>query len=109
VPAATYEIHLRGRLSPAIRANFPGLSSSEWPVETVLYGRIRDDAELHAILERIQSMGLELLDLHRAADRFEPDGEKTRARGEPSAAGNAPMSLVARPLARGGSAARSGI
>lgn len=60
-----------------MRASFPGLSSSERPVETVLYGRIRDDAELHAVLERIQSLGLDLLDLHRAPDPREAQGEQT--------------------------------
>jgi hypothetical protein len=80
VPAATYEIHLRGRLSPAVRESFPGLSSSEWPVETVLCGRIRDDAELHAVLERIQSLGLELLDLHRAPDTLQCRDEQHAAR-----------------------------
>ncbi len=66
--ARTYEIHLRGRLSPAVRASFGELASSEKPAETVLHGPIRDDAELYATLNRIQSLGLELLELRRIPD-----------------------------------------
>jgi hypothetical protein len=40
------------------------------PVETVLHGEIRDQAELHGLLDRVQSLGLELVEVRRlpAAD-----------------------------------------
>jgi hypothetical protein len=66
--AVTYEIHLRGRLSPAVRASFGNLTSREKPVETVLQGPVRDAAELYATLARIQSLGLELVELRRIPD-----------------------------------------
>ncbi len=66
--ARVYEIHLRGRLSPAVRASFGELASSEKPAETVLHGPIRDDAELYATLNRIQSLGLELVELRRVPE-----------------------------------------
>jgi hypothetical protein len=73
-----YEIHVRGRLSAAARASFGELASSERPAETVFYGPIRDDAELHAIMNRVQALGLELLDVHRAPDPPEaPDANIT--------------------------------
>lgn len=68
---ANYEIHLRGRLSPAVRDSFGCLTSSEKPVETVLHGPIRDAAELYATLARIQSLGLELLELRRLPEAHE--------------------------------------
>ena len=63
-----YEIHVRGRIGPAVRASFGRLASSERPPETVFCGPVRDDAELWAIMTRLQSLGLELLELHRLPD-----------------------------------------
>ncbi len=51
-----------------MRASFGELASSDKPAETVLHGPIRDDAELYATLNRIQSLGLELLELRRIPD-----------------------------------------
>jgi len=34
-------------------------------VETVLHGDIRDQAELHGILDRVQGLGLELIEVRR--------------------------------------------
>jgi hypothetical protein len=35
------------------------------PVETVLHGPVRDQAQLHALLARVQSLGFELLEVRR--------------------------------------------
>jgi hypothetical protein len=34
-------------------------------VETVLHGPIRDQAELHGVIDRVQSLGLELVEVRR--------------------------------------------
>ena len=34
-------------------------------METVLHGDIRDQAELHGILDRVQGLGLELIEVRR--------------------------------------------
>ena len=39
------------------------------PAETVMRGELRDQAELHGLLDRIQSLGLELLEVRRLEDR----------------------------------------
>ena len=69
IEPATYEIRVRGRLSPRVRAAVEGLVSEVEPVETVLHGPLRDQAELHGVLARIQSLGLELVELRRVPGR----------------------------------------
>jgi hypothetical protein len=47
---------------------FDMLESDIERVETVLHGPVRDQAELHGILERVQSLGLELIEVRRLPD-----------------------------------------
>jgi hypothetical protein len=63
-----YEFHLAEPLSATAVAAFPELSISDAGTGTVLYGRIRDRSEFHAILDRFQLIGLTLLDVHRLPD-----------------------------------------
>ena len=70
IEPATYEIRVRGRLSPPVLAAFEGLVSEVEPVETVLHGPLRDQAELHGVLARIQALGLELVELRRVRGRW---------------------------------------
>jgi len=67
VAGGSYEIRIRGRLSEALQAEFEELEVTTEPVETVLHGRLRDQAELFGLLDRIQSLGLELVELRRVA------------------------------------------
>lgn len=65
----TYEIRIRGRLSPTLRAAFEGLEIAEIPLQTAIYGPITDQAALHGLLDQIQSYGLEIVEVrtcHRA-------------------------------------------
>jgi hypothetical protein len=63
--ATRYEFRIRGRLSDPLLARFDSLESDMDRVETVLHGPIRDQAELHGIIERVQSLGLELIEVRR--------------------------------------------
>jgi hypothetical protein len=66
--APRYEIRIRGRLSDSLLARFEMLESDVERVETVLHGPVRDQAELHGIIERVQSLGLELIEIRRLPD-----------------------------------------
>jgi hypothetical protein len=59
-----YEIRIRGRVSAAVLETFDMENDIE-PVETILHGPIRDQAELHGLLHRLQSLGLELIEVRR--------------------------------------------
>jgi hypothetical protein len=63
-----YEFRVAQRLSPTALAAFPELTLVDDPSGTVLFGRLRDDAELHGILARLQLLGLTILDVHRLPD-----------------------------------------
>lgn len=65
--AASYEIRVKGRLSEALQAAFEEFEITTEPVETVLYGQVLDQAALHGLLDRIQALGLELVEVRRLA------------------------------------------
>ena len=60
-----YEIRIKGHLSDSLVAAFEGLSATVEPVETVLHGPVGDQSSLHGLLDRIQSLGLELVEIRR--------------------------------------------
>jgi hypothetical protein len=62
---ASYELRIRGRVTEPLLSSFEGMSSSLEPVETVLHGPVRDQAELHGLIDRIQALGLELIEVRR--------------------------------------------
>ncbi|HSK90108.1 MAG TPA: hypothetical protein VK875_02230 [Euzebyales bacterium] len=67
-----YEIRIRGRLSESLQTAFEGLSAAVEPVETVLHGPVRDQAELHGLIDRIQALGLQLVAVRRLPDTSDP-------------------------------------
>ena len=64
----SYVIRIRGRLSDSLLAVFEGLTATSKPGETVLRGPVRDQAELYGLLNRIQSLGLELIEVRRLSE-----------------------------------------
>ena len=71
---ASYEIRVKGRLSDSLVAAFEGMRASVEPVETVLHGPIQDQAALYGLLDRIQELGLELVEVRRLPEpRDDPE------------------------------------
>jgi hypothetical protein len=60
-----YQITVRGRVGPALVDAFDGMTVSAAGADTLLHGQVLDQAALHGVLERIESLGLELLDVRR--------------------------------------------
>jgi hypothetical protein len=65
VAPANYEFRIRGRVSEPVLTSFEPLESTTEPVETILHGPVRDQSELHGILDRLQSLGLELVEVRK--------------------------------------------
>jgi hypothetical protein len=59
------EIRIRGVLSESLLTAFPGLHGKAVDGETLLTGRLPDQAALHGVLAQIEALGLELLELRR--------------------------------------------
>jgi hypothetical protein len=60
-----YEVIVRGALGPSLVAAFDGLTATTTAASTVLRGNI-DQAALHRVLDRVDDLGLELLDIRPA-------------------------------------------
>ena len=60
-----YEIRIKGRLSDSLSCAFEDFTASVKPAETIMRGDLRDQSELHGVLDRIQSLGLELIEVRR--------------------------------------------
>jgi hypothetical protein len=71
--AGSYEIRIKGRLSDSLIAAFEGLNATVEPVETILHGPVADQAALYGLLDRIQALGLELVEVRRLPDQQVPD------------------------------------
>jgi hypothetical protein len=62
--SSRYEIRVRGHVSETLLDHF-ALSAHAKPVETTLYGKVEDQAALRGVLERIEMLGLELIEVRR--------------------------------------------
>ena len=62
---ARYEIRIRGILGRTVAGAFPGLLARENHGETVLTGRLPDQAALYGVLAQIEALGLELIEIRR--------------------------------------------
>ncbi|MFI6659877.1 hypothetical protein ACIBL8_30585 [Streptomyces sp. NPDC050523] len=60
-----FEIRIKGRVGLAFRSAFEELTVTVNPPETVLHGAGLDQAALYGILDRIQALGLELVEVRR--------------------------------------------
>jgi hypothetical protein len=61
----SYEIRVTGSLGPAAREAFSDLLLDVEPTTTVLIGDL-DQVQLHALLDRVRALGLELVDVRQA-------------------------------------------
>ena len=65
---ATYEIRIKGELRQQVLAFLGDFVASTRAPETVLSGALADQHALHRVLERVQSLGLELIAVRRLSE-----------------------------------------
>ena len=68
-----YEIRVTGILPPEILLDFERLSASVEPVETVVHGPLCDQAALYGLLARLQTFGVQVVEVRRVHDPPPPD------------------------------------
>jgi hypothetical protein len=64
---------------------FEELDANVVPVQTVLSGELRDQAALHGVLDRLQSFGLELVEVRRVSKTAERNGRAGKRNGRAAA------------------------
>jgi hypothetical protein len=84
LPSPYYEIRVIGIPPPEALLDFELLSASVEPVETVLHGPLRDQAALHGLLARLQTLGVKVVEVRRLHDPALPAPE------DPPSAANLP-------------------
>ncbi len=63
-PTMEYEFVLRGEIGDHFRVLFEGLRLERVDGTTVLTGPVRDQAQLHGLIERFQEVGVELISVN---------------------------------------------
>ena len=63
-----YEIRVTGLVPADVLEEIEGVRVAIQPVGTVLRGTVVDQAALHGVINRLQGLGLELLEVRRLVD-----------------------------------------
>lgn len=63
-----YEIRVSGLIPESVLAEIEGAQVIVEPVQTVLRGPVVDQAALHGIINRLQRLGLDLIEVRRLPD-----------------------------------------
>ncbi len=71
-----YEIRVAGPLPPEALLDYERLSASVEPVETVLHGPLLDQAALTGLLARLETLGVQILEVRRLHDPDPPAGSE---------------------------------
>jgi hypothetical protein len=75
VPSSYYEIRVVGVVPPEALLDFERLTASIEPVETVLHGPLRDQAALHGLLARLETFGVQVMEIRRLHRQDSPPGD----------------------------------
>lgn len=69
MPSSYYEIRVAGVLPAEVLLDFGRLTASVEPVETVVHGPIQDQAALQGLLVRLETFGVQVVEVRRLHDR----------------------------------------
>jgi hypothetical protein len=78
VPSSYYEIRVAGVLPAEVLLDFGRLTASVEPVETVVHGPIQDQAALQGLLVRLETFGVQVVEVRRLHDRDPSAGDRDR-------------------------------
>jgi hypothetical protein len=83
LPSSHYEIRVIGILPPEALLDFEHLDASIEPVETVLHGPLQDQAALQGLLARLQTLGVQVVEVRRLHSPLPPDPALPDGRDQP--------------------------
>jgi hypothetical protein len=70
--SARYEVRVKGTLSERARGAFSGMDARSVPPQTVVFGELSEQSDLHDVLTLCSSMGLEVVSVRRLIDNESP-------------------------------------
>ena len=70
-----YEIRVSGLVPDSVLAEIEGVQVIVEPVQTVLRGPVVDQAALHGIINRLQRLGLDMIEVRRLAEQADGQPE----------------------------------
>lgn len=76
MPSSYYEIRVAGVLPPEALLDFDRLTASVEPVETVVHGPIQDQAALHGLLARLETFGVQVIEVRRLHEKDPSAGDQ---------------------------------
>jgi hypothetical protein len=73
-----YELQVKGHLGDTFLAAFPELESERRGPDTVLTGHLPDSSAVYGVVVRLESLGLDLIELHcrQAQDGPDPNAHR---------------------------------
>jgi hypothetical protein len=74
VASLYYEIRVAGTLPPEALLDFERLRASVQRVETVVHGPLQDQAALYGLLARLETFGVQVIEVRRLQDEDPPPG-----------------------------------
>jgi hypothetical protein len=63
--ALDYEIRVEGLVPAEVLEEIEGVGAAIQPLGTILRGTVADQAALHGVINRLQGLGLELVEVRR--------------------------------------------
>jgi hypothetical protein len=75
-----YRIVVRSELTDSYASDFEGMEMETKNGQTILSGEVKDQPHLFGILERLNSLGLELLSVQAFSEDAHPSAEMMRAK-----------------------------
>jgi hypothetical protein len=73
-----YVIRVVGELSDDLLTAFPRLTASTEPVTTVLQGHLPDQAALTAVFDRLDELGIDIIEMTTLPETTSIDGRRRR-------------------------------
>ena len=71
MPDMTYEVRISGLVTPEVLREFGHVSVTTTEASTLLSGPVTDQAALLGWLERLRSLGLDVIEVHRVLKESE--------------------------------------
>jgi hypothetical protein len=85
-----YEIRVRGVLGDSLLGAFLGLDAHVDDGDTVLIGRLPDQAALHGVLAQLQAVNVELIEIRRRTSPVRERPDRRRCRRPPGGVSDMP-------------------